>query len=102
MRAEWAQLEAQLKRAVPVAEFAMAVDAWSEDWNKEPVQIVDAVRAWREGRDVDARVAQICAEVARRYGGRFAHHPGLAAYRTSGMLRVVESEHLLDSAPKPV
>ena len=83
MRADWARLEARLKRGVPVAEFAMAVDAWSDGWTKPPAEIADAVRAWREGGDVDARTAQLCAEVARRYSGRFQQHPGLSAYASA-------------------
>jgi hypothetical protein len=58
----------------------MAVDAWSDGWTKPPTQIAESVRAWREGGDVDARMAQLCAEVARRYSGRFQRHPRLAAY----------------------
>jgi len=80
MRAEWTRLEARLNRGVPVAEFAMAVDNWSEGWTRPPSQLAEAVRAWREGGDVDARLAQLCAEVSRRYSGRFQQHPGLGAY----------------------
>jgi hypothetical protein len=86
MRAEWARLETRLKRGVPVAEFAMAVDAWSDGWTKPPAQIAETVRSWREGGDVDARMAQLCAEVARRYGGRFQQHPGLRAYDQAGQV----------------
>jgi hypothetical protein len=80
MRAEWSRLESRLNRAVSVPEFAMAVDAWSEGWTKPPTQVAESVRAWREGGDIDARSAQLCAEVARRYSGRFQQHPGLSAY----------------------
>jgi hypothetical protein len=81
MRVEWGRLEARLKRAIGVAEFAMAVDAWSDGWTKPPAEIADIVRAWRDGGDVDARMASLCTEVARRYGGRFQQHPGLSAYQ---------------------
>jgi hypothetical protein len=81
MRVEWVRLETRLKRPIGVAEFAMAVDAWSDGWTKPPAEIAEAVRAWRDGGDVDARMAPICAEVARRYGGRFQQHPGLSAYQ---------------------
>jgi hypothetical protein len=84
MRAEWARLEARLRRAISVPEFAMAVDAWSEGWTKPPTEIADAVRAWRDGGDIEARMAPLCAEVARRYSGRFQQHPGLAAYEEDG------------------
>jgi hypothetical protein len=83
MRVEWGRLETRLGRAIPVPEFAMAVDAWGEGWTKPPGQIADAVRAWRGGGDVDVRMAQLCAEVARRYSGRFAQHPRLVAYESA-------------------
>ena len=83
MRVEWVRLEARLKRRIGVAEFAMAVDAWSDGWTKPPAEIAEAVRAWRDGGDVDARMAPICAEVARRYSGRFQKHPGLFAYEAT-------------------
>jgi hypothetical protein len=82
MRVEWARLEARLKRPIPVPEFAMAVDAWSDGWTKPPAEVAQAVRGWRNGGDVDARLAGLCAEVTRRYSGRFRQHPGLAAYDT--------------------
>jgi len=81
MRVEWSRLEARLRRSIGVAEFAMAVDAWSDGPTKPPTEIAEVVRAWRDGGDVDARMAPLCAEVARRYSGRFRQHPGLALYQ---------------------
>jgi hypothetical protein len=75
-----------------VPEFAMAVDAWSDGWTKAPAQIAEAVRAWREEGDVDARMAQLCAEVARRYSGRFQQHPGLSAYAPSTQTHISEAD----------
>jgi len=92
MRAEWTRLEARLKRGVSVPEFAMAVDAWSDGWTKPPAQIAEAVRAWREGGDVDVRMAQQCAEVARRYSGRFQQHPRLSAYDLTFQSRSSEAD----------
>jgi hypothetical protein len=92
MRVEWTRLEGRLKRGIEVPEFAMAVDAWSDGWTKPPAQIADAVRAWRDGGDVDARMAQLCAEVARRYSGRFQRHPRLSAYASTAQTRASEAD----------
>lgn len=87
MRAEWTRLEGRLGRPVPVSEFAMAVDAWSERWTRPPAEIAETVRAWRAGADIDASLAPLCAEVARRYSGRFHQHPRLAAYMSTAQPR---------------
>jgi hypothetical protein len=92
MRIEWARLEARLRRPISVPEFAMAVDAWSDGWTKPPAEVAETVRAWRDGGDVDARLAGLCSEVTRRYSGRFRQHPRLAAYETEAQSQGPEAE----------